>query len=531
MIEKENFFEMTVAKQNQFLKDASTIDKKKFFTSLTIEECQTFFLKQNNDQTYRIIQNRIQYLSYLPISKRLKILSKVSSSHKLFFYKQIDPYTIRKIQKKKNTWMNMHPKDMANEFEKMDEKERFNFYHFLDAKNLSHVFEELEEEDAASYITELSKEKARDVIENLDVDDAVDIIKELEEEDQTKYLSLVSDETKEELTTLSQYTEDEAASLMDTNFISLDGMMDVKEAMKVLFVEAKEASVVHTLFVSLDHQFLGVLDIKKLIVTKSPCFIKDITDVHCKRVDVHDSIEKVISFVDDYDIYALPVLKEGVIEGIITIDDALRALHETREEEYNQLAGLSGEHEAKETIKAKVKKRISWLFILCLLDILVCLVIASFENMIEKATVLVLFQPIVLGLAGNVGTQSLAVCVRQLSSQKIETKKKKFFYILKEFRNGFSLGLLLGIISFMVVALYLWISNKSGDKSLFMIAGIVSFSIFVSMSFSSLFGSLIPIFFSTLSIDPAAASGPFMTTLNDMIAICIYFLLATFLLL
>ncbi len=516
---KEEFFKKNELEQNKFINSLSDLEKKELLQSFSNYELRQFFL--NN------LQERKEYLSYLNDERKNYVLSSLKNHYYLHI---VDNKTIEHIKQFQDNIKSMHPKDIAKYLEEMTEDKRNHFYKLFNIEQLSDIFGEFEEDDAAIYITELSQEKASDVLENLDVDDAVDIINELEQDDKEQYLNLMDEEAKQELTELAKYSDDEAGSIMDTNFILLDGMMDVKEAMKILLQKAKEVENINPLFVSLDHKFIGVLDFKKLIVTKSPCLVKDITNENCKRVEVDDTVEKVVSIVNDYDIYSLPVLKNGQIEGIITIDDAFRALHETREEEYNQLAGLSGEHESEESIFSKLKRRISWLLILCILDIFVCLVISSFENMINKATILVLFQPIVLGLAGNVGTQSLAICVRNISSQLIQTKKQKIIYILKELRNGISLGFFLGIGSFIVVYLYLLISSKDNNP-IWMISLIVAVSIFLSMSLSSLFGSLMPIFFNMIHIDPTAASGPLITTLNDMIAIATYFLLATILLL
>nr|MCR5422472.1 magnesium transporter [Bacilli bacterium] len=228
----------------------------------------------------------------------------------------------------------------------------------------------------------------------------------------------------------------------------------------------------------------------------------------------------------------LPVLKDEKIVGIVTIDASLETLSNEQEEDYNQLAGLTGEHEDDESIGIKVKRRIPWLAILICLDLVVCLLISAFEGVISKLTVLVLFQPVILGLSGNVGTQSLAVCVRSLANNELSNKKQKFKHILSELRNGFALGLIVSILTFVICFGFLKITksaNIDGVDESIKIAVIVASSILTSLTVSSLFGCMMPILFNSLHIDPAAASGPFITTINDLLAITTYFTLASIL--
>lgn len=434
-----------------------------------------------------------------------------------------------RIENLKNDFLLLHPKDVANKISEMDDDTKKRFFSLFTAEELSEFFAYLDEEDAAKYLGFLSDNKASDVLENMDVDDAVDIINELDDENKENYLELMDDEIKDEIEEISEYSDDEVGSIMNTNFIEIDTEMDVKDAMKLLVKMAPDVDVINTLFVCEEGKYVGTLDFRKLIVTKTPCKIKEITDYNSKYCEVYDNIEHAIQLIDDYDIYALPVLKEGMLEGIVTIDDGFEALQSERAEDYNQLAGLTGEREEKESIFLNIRRRMPWLAILIVLDLLVCLLITSFENIISHVTVLVFFQSVILGLSGNVGMQSLAVCVRSLSNGELSNKKLKFKHILSELRNGIALGLIIAILSFVACFLFLKIS-KSGivegvDESL-KVASIVSLSIFASLSLSSTFGCFMPIVFNSLNIDPAAASGPFITTLNDIIAISIYFTLA-----
>ena len=437
-----------------------------------------------------------------------------------------------KLNNLKEDFLLLHPKDVANKIDEMTIEEREQFFNLFNAKELADFFACLDEEDAARYLQELSDNKASDVLENMYTSDAVDIINELDEEEKDTYLDLMEDDIKDEMEELSEYEDDEVGSIMNTDFIEIDANMDVKEAMKIMVEMAPDVAVINTLFVSKDGKFVGTLDFRKLIVKKSPCKIEEIMDEKDKYCLDTDNTEYAIKLINDYDIYALPVLKDEKIVGIVTIDASLETLSDEQEEDYNQLAGLTGEHEDDESIGIKVKRRIPWLAILICLDLVVCLLISAFEGVISKLTVLVLFQPVILGLSGNVGTQSLAVCVRSLANNELSNKKQKFKHILSELRNGFALGLIVSVLTFVICFGFLKITksaNIDGVDESIKIAVIVASSILTSLTVSSLFGCMMPILFNSLHIDPAAASGPFITTINDLLAITTYFTLASIL--
>lgn len=465
-------------------------------------------------------------LNHLDRKDDLAIINEFSEEKRNYCLNKIDPKIVSEIKELKAKHLKMHPKDIAFKLEDLRPEEREEFFALFTAEELAEFFGYLESSEVSGYMEALSDKKASDVLENMDADDAADVINELEEKDKSLYLKLMSKERKEELEALANYAEDEAASIMDPSFIAVDGDKDVKDAMKILVKRAPDVASISTLFVVVGNKFYGVLDFRKLIVTKSPCLVKTITDVHVKTVDVHDRIEKVIEITDDYDIYALPVLDKEKIVGVITIDDVLARMNTEREEDYNQLAGISGTTDMQTTAKERIKNRLPWLVILCFLDLLVCIVIAMFDNVIEARIALVLFAPAILALSGNVGTQSLAICIRGISANELNTKSKKAKHIVKEARNGFLIGMIMALIAFSLTFLYLRFVLKDASTNDFKIAFIVAFSVLASVTCSSLFGCVTPIVFDNLHIDPAAASGPFITTINDVISIVIYFSLA-----
>jgi len=537
LITKFEVLNMDCKELQELFDNISDSERLELLTSLSDEEMVIVFKKLNNDLASEVIvdlekDEAIKVLEELPFDSSVAIINELGENHRNIYlegHKEVSD----KLKALKEDFLLLHPKDVANKIDEMDEVERNQFFNLFTAEELSDFFACLDEEDAARYLQELSDNKASDVLENMYSVDAADILNELEDEDKESYLELMDEDTKDDIETLAKYDEDTVGSIMNTDFISIDASMDVKDAMKILISKAPDVQVINTLFVSDKDKFVGTLDFRKLIITKSPCMIKDIMDEKEKYVDVNDNLEYALKLINDYDIYALPVLDGEKIEGVVTIDDSLEALTSEQEEDYNQLAGLVGEHEEDENVIVKVKRRLPWLATLVCLDLVVCLLISMFEGVISELTVLVLFQPIILGLSGNVGMQSLAVCVRSLSNHELSTNKMKFKHIASELRNGFVLGIIISILAFFACFAFLKITNggmvNGIDESL-KISIIVSVSIVCSLSLSCLFGCLMPIIFNSLHFDPAAASGPFITTLNDVLAITTYFGLAMILL-
>lgn len=414
-----------------------------------------------------------------------------------------------------------HPYDIASIFDELELEERLKLYKIIDDHDLGEIFSYLD--DASVYIEEMSVHQAANIINEMDSDDATDIISDVDSDIKEEILSYVDEEQREDIELLSQYDENQAGSIMINNYIEVESNLSVNKAMKKVICEAPNVSDLTTIFITDNKKLLGVINLKELIIAKAPLTVNDIMHDNFNYVSPYDDINDALNLVRDYDIYSLPVLYNGELVGIITMDDALTALVNETSDDYAKLSGLTEEEESDESIFASLKKRIPWLSILLILDFFVSMIISSFEKTIETRYVLVFFQSIILGLAGNAGTQALAVSVRKISLRELEGKKA-ISHLFTELKTGFSMGIILGILAFGLVAFFLVIRQ---DPAHLKIGFIVGLSIFVAMSFSSLFGGLIPLLFDKLHIDPAVASGPFITTLNDVLAVVIYFGIAT----
>lgn len=244
----------------------------------------------------------------------------------------------------------------------------------------------------------------------------------------------------------------------------------------------------------------------------------------------HEKISECIERIKEYAEDSIPVLNDlGNILGIITAQDIVEAVDEEMGDDYAKLAGLTAEEDLVEATNASMKKRLPWLVILLFLGMGVSSVVGVFENVVAVLPIVICFQSLILDMAGNVGTQSLAVTIRVLMDENLTTKQK-ILLVGKEMRVGLANGLFLGVLAFIFIGLYIVIFKHNPLHNAFLISGCVGISLIVSMVISSMVGTLIPMFFQKVKIDPAVASGPLITTINDLVAVMTYYGLAWILL-
>jgi magnesium transporter len=431
-----------------------------------------------------------------------------------------------------------HDYDLANAIQELDEEKKLQVLALFTDEELADIIAYFDDEDAIDIFDQLSKKRVAGVINQMEPDDARDILDEMDKPDADSLIPLLDKDVREDMEDLAIYPENCVGSIMNSNFLSISMGKDVKDAMRIVVSEAPDVETVNFIFVVNErNEFMGMIDLKKLIVTKSPCLVESIMDTHVVAVDAKDDYQKALKDVQNYDIYALPVVDGKELKGILTMDDAFEVLTNEAEEDYAKLAGLTEDEEEDETLVESIKKRIPWLAILLVLDIGVSLVDSFFEGIISHWPVLILFQSSILGLAGNCGTQSLAVAVRKISNNELESKKQVKKHIGRESLLGLSLGSILGVASFVFVTLLLTIIPKLNMSGASLtpatpveIGCAVGIAIFVSITVSNFVGSLMPLVFTKMHIDPAVASGPFITTINDIVALVIYFAVAYFVL-
>ena len=419
-----------------------------------------------------------------------------------------------------------HENDIADAIKLLDKDTRIRLYKILGVDWTAEIFSYLEDtpEYIEEFMTELSVDEAADVLEKMDADDAVDILDNVSEEERQALISHMEKDAKDDVCLIYSYDDDEIGSKMTTNFICINNKLTIKEAMKELVAQAEENDNVNTIYVVDDNNiYYGAIDLKDLIVARDYQKLEDIISTSYPYVYAHEKMSECIEDLKDYSEDSIPVLnKDKEITGAITSSDIIEAVDEEMSDDYAKLAGLTEENDLTEGLFASMKKRLPWLILLLLLGMGVSSVVGIFENVVSQLAIIVCFQSLILDMAGNVGTQSLAVTIRVLMDEDISAKQKLEF-VLKEMRIGFANGLLLGSMAFILLGIYIPLVKGKPVHYAFAISGCVGVSLLLAMLISSLVGTLIPMFFKKIHIDPAVASGPLITTINDLVAVISYY--------
>ena len=423
-----------------------------------------------------------------------------------------------------------HDYDIASVFKDLTPLERKKIYNSLTIQELSDCFAYLE--NPKLYLEEIDNEKAADIIELMDSDDAIDVLEELDEDDREDIMRLMDKESFEDVKLLFSYKEDTIGSLMTTNFITVNKTDTIKLAMKQLIKEAAINDNITIIYV-LDEEdkYYGSIDLRDLIIARESQDINEIIRTSYPVLNVNDDINENIADIIEYDLEILPVVDDNhKLVGVITNDDIVEAYDKEMQDDYAKFAGLSSDSSIHEKVLTSVKKRMPWLIILLVIAFLISLITSQFEIVILTIPIIIFFQPLILDMAGNAGTQSLAVTIRGITS---DDTIKPFKLVWKEFKVGLINGLILGLASLATVFLYLIILESSivvGQEFSYILAlkasSVVSISLFLAISVSSFVGSAIPLFFNKIKIDPAVASGPLITTLNDLTALVTFYVLA-----
>lgn len=415
-----------------------------------------------------------------------------------------------------------HESDIADAFEQLTEEERRRLYPLLGPEWIAEIFTYIEDPD--EYLKELDLGQAAQVLSYMDSDDAVDVLDELDDTTQEKLVGMMDEESSHDIKMLQSYEDDEVGSLMTTNFIVIHENLTIRQAMRELIRQAGENDNISTVYViDKNDQFYGAIDLKDLIIAREKNALEDIISTSYPYVTDHEKIDDCIEQIKDYAEDSIPVLTEDKqLIGVITAQDLVEVVDDAMGEDYAKLAGLTAEEDLEETTTESMKKRLPWLVILLFLGLAVSTVVGVFETVVAVLPIVMCFQSLILDMAGNVGTQSLAVTIRVLMDENL-TAGEKVGLVFKEMNVGFFNGLFLGIMAFIFIGLYIWLLKGNPVVHAFVISGCVGFSLMAAMVISSLVGTLIPMFFHKIKIDPAVASGPLITTVNDLVAVVIYY--------
>lgn len=420
---------------------------------------------------------------------------------------------------------NYHDNDIAEALELMAAPSRKKLYSILGVRRMADIFTYVD--DFSIYAGDMTVEQAASVLECMDADDAIDALESVKDESlQNKLISLMDKDVSDDIQLIRSFSEDEAGSLMTNDFVSIPETYTVKQAMNSLVHQAGENDNINTIYVTNDGRYAGAIDLRKLIIAREYTPLGEIISSNYPSVNAKDKVSDIIEKLKNYAEDSIPVVDDkNKLIGVITADDVVEAVDDEMGEDYARLGGLTAEEDLNEKLGESMKKRLPWLVLLLGLGLCVSSVVGMFEGIVAKVAIVVCFQSLVLDMAGNAGTQSLAVTIRVLMDEDISGREKLGF-VLKEMRVGLVSGLSLGVLTSLCVAIYLWLAKSTTLGYGFAVAGCVGTSLVVAMMVASLTGAVIPMFFHKIKVDPAVASGPLITTVNDLVAVVIYYSLA-----
>lgn len=435
----------------------------------------------------------------------------------------------KSIKTKREELSDYHESDIADVIPFLNEKEKDLLFKILSDEDLGEVISYVDDID--EIIDKLDNEEVADILQEMDSDDAVDILEEMDIEERKEVLSKMDSESREDAELILSYPEDSIGRLMTTNYIVVNKDDSIAVAMKKLIKQSGENDNISTIFVvDEENKLFGAIDLKDLIRARKDEKLVEICMENYPSINASSIASEIYQDVIEYEEDIIPVVDEGErLIGAITAHDLVEVIDSEKNEDYEKIAALSGSVDLSSSVFVSIKKRIPWLILLLFLGFLVSILISGFGEIISILTTLVFFQSVVLDMAGNSGTQSLAVTIRILTDEEVN-KKLVLKLIFKEIRVGLSIGFILGLISFVSSFLYLIIFkmpiSSGGEFSYYLsllASLIIGISIMISMTLSSTIGTLIPLFFHSIHIDPAVASGPLITTINDLIAVSVYY--------
>ncbi len=417
--------------------------------------------------------------------------------------------------------MDYHENDLAAALEMLEREERNKLYGVLNADTLAGVLEYAE--NMGEYLSELSIRRRVDILSRIESPMAVLYLEGLDKKTRNELLELLPEEPKHEISMLASFDKDEIGSKMTTNYISVHAGLDVREVMQELIKQAAQNDNVSTIYVVDETDtFAGAIDLKDLIVARRETPLESITMTSYPYVYANEPIDECIERIRGYSEDSIPVLdRENKLCGVLTAQDVAEMVEDEIGDDYAKLGGLSSEEELGEPLRRSIGKRLPWLIVLFGLGLLVSSVVGLFESVVSHLSLIVAFQSLILGMAGNVGTQSLAVTIRMLGDESL-TGRQKWYLIAKESRVGLCNGVILGALSLLLIGGLLFFRGEAPTLA-FSVSLCTGVSLLIAMLLSSIAGTGIPLLFQKLKIDPAVASGPFITTVNDLVAVVTYY--------
>jgi magnesium transporter len=408
--------------------------------------------------------------------------------------------------------------DVAEIIEELNFEQSVYVFKLLDSEKTSDILTELDEDLREKILKKLSAKEIAEEVEELDSDDAADIIAELPERRQEEVISQIEDEEhKAEIQELLSYDEDSAGGLMAKELVKVNENWTVTQCVREMRAQAENVTRVHSIYVvDNEDKLIGRLSLKDLLIAPNKSNISSVYIPKVDSVHVNEDAEEVAKVMQKYDLEAIPVVNDAqVLLGRITIDDIVDVIKEEAEKDYQLAAGITQDVESSDSIIELTRARLPWLFLGLIGGVGAFLIMGNFEELFQDYVILFLFTPLIAAMAGNVGVQSSAIIVQGLANDDIKGSINK--RLIKEMLLAALNGAILALFLFFFV----WGYKQEVD-----IALAISVSLVAVIIVAGLIGTFVPLFLDKRGIDPAIATGPFITTSNDIFGILIYFWIA-----
>ncbi len=423
----------------------------------------------------------------------------------------------RNADELKLTLAEMHPADIAELAEELDSEDARYIYHLLDNETAAEALVEMDEEERSELLDDLPSETiARKFIDAMDTDDAVEIIRDLDEEKQEEVLAHIEDiEQAGDIVDLLQYDENTAGGIMGTEMVIVNENWSMPECLREMRQQAEDMDDIYYVYVVDDEERLqGFFPLKKMITSPSISKVKHVMDKDLISCHVDTPIDEVVQMIEKYNLVAVPVVDSiGRLVGQITVDDVMDEVREQSERDYQLASGITEDVESADTVWKQTRARIPWLLIGMVGGIGTSIILGKFDQIFVAHPEMALFIPLIGGTAGNVGTQSSAIVVQGLANNSLKVGN-----MLKQVaKEG-----LVAVFNAIVISALVFAYNYFFGSQPMLVTGSVSISLALVILVASLFGTFVPMTFEKLKIDPAIATGPFISVTNDIIGMLIY---------
>ena len=428
-----------------------------------------------------------------------------------------------------------HDYELSQALWALDQNGRRKFARCFLPGQLANILSQLPPDIATGVLKDLPNTSISPILNALESDDLVDIIESIEDaEERITFLSLINQKKRSTIKAMLDFDDQLVGSIMNNNYLEIQPENTVKEAIKTMVGNAPNVEFINNLYVVSEGILVGVLSLKEIISAGNhpQTQINSIMTDNLVSVTPWTKNEDAIELMKNYDFMLLPVVdQDNKMLGVVAFDDMIEVLNKESDEDFSKLAAVSDVtiDVEKETIFSTVKKRLPWLIILLAINVVTSSIITGFGSVLTLIPVLAVFMPLVLNLAGNTGTQSLGIIIRLFATNQLETKKEIRKHLLREMLTGLIDGMVIAIMLFGLVILMRLIGGESFSQ-IYRFALVIALSIALALAVSTLMGALIPLLISFFKGDPAVASGPFITTISDIVSLIIYFGLASLML-